>query len=507
MNTGDEDHENEDPKNLDNKLSKELLQLSCVERNGIQEEIHGVDCLAREETPELVEASLQKLAMALENDNIVPYRMKAAYRKAQQLFPRTTYVNTRKFRLRFLRNTLFDPTRGALKMVEFLRVADNIFGEQALERPIRFSDFTSKEKQYIRKGHCQFLPFRDRSGRRILAIMNASMYTGNSCQPLQQMNREDRSKNIFFMQAKLLMYMVWTAGCDIDTQRRGIVYFGWFDSTFQPKQKFQLSRGIPRVNYTSLFCVRPSAVHICSPDKPIYRFFRTLILVHISQHNRPKLLIHLGESVELRYLLRSYGMPTEHIPISVTGTLKLGYVKQWMRAREVIEENYASDSNTETIVECPQLDDVLFRQGISLNSNPGNAMVRRLIISTYQKQEIAKVKRRKVVLNIIEEVRKTGGRFLVWNDEGWWNEILMDENEDLLMAKVEYIIKDVRRENRISVRQQQQLLKLNSSTSIFRNPVVSTVPLHSNISDEEDRSSSPSCGQDCLYRSALPTRR
>jgi len=214
-----------------------------------------------------------------------------------------------------------------------------------------------------------------------------------------------------------------------------------------------------------------------------------------------------GESVELRYLLRSYGMPTEHIPISVTGTLKLGYVKQWMRAREVIEENYASDSNTETIVECPQLDDVLFRQGISLNSNPGNAMVRRLIISTYQKQEIAKVKRRKVVLNIIEEVRKTGGRFLVWNDEGWWNEILMDENEDLLMAKVEYIIKDVRRENRISVRQQQQLLKLNSSTSIFRNPVVSTVPLHSNISDEEDRSSSPSCGQDCLYRSALPTRR
>ena len=214
-----------------------------------------------------------------------------------------------------------------------------------------------------------------------------------------------------------------------------------------------------------------------------------------------------GESVELRYNLRSYGIPTEHIPISVTGTLKFGYVKQWMRAQEVIEENCASDNNNETIVECPQLDDVLFRQGISLNSNPGNAMVRRLIINTYQKQEIARVKRRKVVLNIIEEVRKSGGRFLVWNDEGWWNELFMDENEDLLMAKVEYIIKDVRRENRISVRQQQQLLKVNSSTSIFRTPIASTVPVHNNISDEEDRSSSPSCGQGCFYRCALPSRR
>ena len=103
------------------------------------------------------------------------------------------------------------------------------------------------------------------------------------------------------MQAKLLMYMVWTAGCDIDTQRKGIIYFGWFDSTFQPKQKFQLSTGIPRINYTSLFCVRPSAVHICSPDKPIYRFFRTLLLVHVAQPNRPKLLIHLGKGNVIQY--------------------------------------------------------------------------------------------------------------------------------------------------------------------------------------------------------------
>eukprot|EP00537_Pseudo-nitzschia_pungens_P007882 CAMPEP_0172377862 /NCGR_PEP_ID=MMETSP1060-20121228/69129_1 /TAXON_ID=37318 /ORGANISM="Pseudo-nitzschia pungens, Strain cf. cingulata" /LENGTH=186 /DNA_ID=CAMNT_0013105571 /DNA_START=1226 /DNA_END=1786 /DNA_ORIENTATION=- len=129
--------------------------------------------------------------------------------------------------------------------------------------------------------------------------------------------------------------------------------------------------------------------------------------------------------------------------------------------------NNCGDNNL-SIVECPQLEDVLFRQGISLNTNPGNAMIRRLIIKAYKDQNI-RVKRRKMVLTILEEVRKSGGRFLMWNEEGWWNELLLNNSgaEDLLVAKVEYVIKDVRRENRISIRQQQQQLKTNSSTSMF----------------------------------------
>jgi len=274
-----------------------------------------------------------------------------------------------------------------------------------------------------------------------------------------------------------MMYMVWSAGDDVDTQRRGIIYLGWFDPSFNPKFRFDLKMGIIRLNYTRIMTVRASAIHICFPDRPVYRFFRKLIMVQGSQPNRPKMTFHLGEPIELRYKLKSYGIPTDHIPISVTGTIKVGYVKQWMRAREVIEEkeyrsrfsmnNNCGDNNL-SIVECPQLEDVLFRQGISLNTNPGNAMIRRLIIKAYKDQNI-RVKRRKMVLTILEEVRKSGGRFLMWNEEGWWNELLLNNSgaEDLLVAKVEYVIKDVRRENRISIRQQQQQLKTNSSTSMF----------------------------------------
>ncbi|VEU43988.1 unnamed protein product [Pseudo-nitzschia multistriata] len=494
------DRPKEDPKKVDVLLAEELLKLSCKERNDIQEEVHGVDCLAREETPELLEASLEQMARALEDNRITPFHTKEALRRARVLFP-NSYVHTRDFRLRFLRNTLFDPIWAAKKAADYLRIAGDIFGEKALERPILFSDFTAKEKQYIRKGHCQFLPFRDRSGRRILAVVNPTLYTGDSERPLQQMSREERDDSMFFMQAKLLMYMVWTAGYDIETQRRGIVYLCWLDPTHQPKQNFNLSVGIPRLNMTSVFTVRASAVHTCSPDRPFYRFFRNLLIIGSTQANRPKVRFHLGTSIEVRYKLRAFGIPTEHIPVSVTGTIKTGYVKQWMHAREVIEQNYFMNNSNVTIVECPRLDDVLFRHGISFNSNPGNAAVRRLIINTYKEQEIVKIKRRKMVLAIIEDVRKNGGRFLVWNDEGWWNELL--DFDDMIMAKVEYIIKDVRRENRISIRQQQQQLKVSSSTSIFCS-ASTNVQIPS--SDEEDGTSDRNCNCSGLMLPAMRRR-
>lgn len=180
----------DDPRKVDDLLSKELLELSFEERNGIQNEIHGIDCLAPKETPKLLENSLRQLDAALENDNVIPYNIKFWYRQARTI--PGTYVNESDFRLRFLRATLFDPIRAAEKICRFLTVAQKIFGNVALKRAIRLSDFTSKEKRHIRKGYMQFLPFTDRSGRRILMIMNPPMYTGSSNSPFMHMTQEER---------------------------------------------------------------------------------------------------------------------------------------------------------------------------------------------------------------------------------------------------------------------------------------------------------------------------
>lgn len=158
---------------VENLLSKELLQLSLKDRTAIQEEIHGVKCLAPEETPELLEASLSELAMALKNDDFIPPHKKQAYRKSQQYVD--TYVNEKDFRLRFLRFTLFDAKKAAEKIVKFLDLALELFGDFALKRAVRLTDFDTRDLRYLREGEFQFLPFRDRSGRRIMTVMNPLM--------------------------------------------------------------------------------------------------------------------------------------------------------------------------------------------------------------------------------------------------------------------------------------------------------------------------------------------
>jgi hypothetical protein len=199
--------------------------------------------------------------------------------------------------------------------------------------------------------------------------------------------------------------------------------------------------------------------------------------------------------VELLYKLQSYGIPTEHIPISFSGTIKTGYIKQWARAREAQESPmYLELANDfRDIIECPQLNDVLFRQGISLIGNPGNARVRTVIEEMHKEQagsqshKLVKLKRREMVLNIIEQVGKTS-RFLVWNEGGWWNEI---PDREHLILKIEYLIKEVRK----SKREARQTVNLNSSTSVFYSNKRPKLDERGGDTDSSDEDKPFSCGR------------
>ena len=132
----------------------------------VQEEIHGVHCVAPKETEELIRDSLRELHNCLESNDIIPEDEKKAYRKSQTL--ESTYVNTDDFRLRFLRCRLFDVPKSARTMVEYLEQVEDLFGPYALERPIKLDDFGKDELKAFRLGFLQPLPFRDRVGRRIM---------------------------------------------------------------------------------------------------------------------------------------------------------------------------------------------------------------------------------------------------------------------------------------------------------------------------------------------------
>lgn len=99
---------------------------------------------------------------------------KQAYTLAQQqptADGRCCYVNTTEFRLRFLRAELFQTKKAAERMVKYLALLYETFGLVALRRPIRFSDLTKVEQEFLRGGDYQLLPYRDRSGRRVACIV------------------------------------------------------------------------------------------------------------------------------------------------------------------------------------------------------------------------------------------------------------------------------------------------------------------------------------------------
>jgi hypothetical protein len=161
----------------DTLISKASLSLSFNDRTMVEEEMHGVSCMAIDETPELIDTSL--FQFDLELDLI---ENKVACNKAQELItskedPLThSYLFSKANKLRFLRSELFDPRKSALRFTKYLDLLFDIYGECALRRPIRLQDLDSEELSFLKSGQYQMLPYRDRGGRRIMAMNNKFIY-------------------------------------------------------------------------------------------------------------------------------------------------------------------------------------------------------------------------------------------------------------------------------------------------------------------------------------------
>lgn len=460
-----DDEKSKDESFVLNLLTKEVNQLSVKDRNDTQEEIHGVKCLAVEETPEVVGAALQDLKMEI---NKIPESQKQAYLRSLKIQlpststaettqesntdndgegkdrnesknrkPRLSYIHDKEFKLRFLRRYLFDVSKAAQGMMTYLDMMVELFGESALQKPISIADFTKEELRHMRKGIMQWLPYRDRSGRKILMLFPEE---GEDLVPP-------------FVKSKIAMYMVWAGGDkDLTAQRKGFVAIGWFGLSLP---KASIPWKIKHHFYT-INVDRVSAVHCCSPDTFHFKVLRSAFALRVGQENRLKIVFHKGEMMEIQYKLGSYGIPFEHIPVSWTGNLKVQYLKQWMRTRLAMEQNTLLEDDN-SITDCPQLQDVVFRQGTSAVSHPGNVKFRSFIESIIIKEEHEKLQQisssykkkiklkrpKQIALEIYEEHQQTNsndGRFLIWNNQnGWWDKL---DDSEKICSKIEYMVRE-----------------------------------------------------------------
>jgi len=167
---------------------------------------------------------------------------------------------------------------------------------------------------------------------------------------------------------------------------------------------------------------------------------------------------HVGENIELQYSLKGYGLPIELIPLTDTGNVKTTYLKQWMKLRRILEvmkmteeknkqelEGGGDDGNTvnddtsvitntsivstpphplESIIECPGSYDVVFRSGTSMACHPGNVRFRCLIEMKHEHPHIvSQTTQAELAEQLIEEIEMMSGRFLKWDNRGYWTEL------------------------------------------------------------------------------------
>jgi hypothetical protein len=185
-------------------------------------------------------------------------------------------------------------------------------------------------------------------------------------------------------------------------------------------------------------------------------------------------MIHTGEGVELQYLLKSYGIPVDLTPITNSGNIKLTHLKQWLRLRKIVEVGLTPvgiKTNNLSIIECPKTNDVIFRPGTSMLCHPGNVVFRGLIEAKQNRTTVKRAEKEEVALEIIREVQEIGGRFLMWDNGGWWSEL---HDVTLISAKIAICYRDfkVKVQSLVQQHHQQQQhkqQKVDCSTFAFVN--------------------------------------
>jgi len=285
---------------VDKSLAAVLLDLNFNDRLAVQEEIHGVRCGAVEETPELIERSLTEFDERLnarkeqEPNNMLFRNVTRVYSLGSSTeTPKepNCYLNDPDVRLRFLRCECFAVEEAVQRMVSFLEFTADLFGDYVAERPIQLSDFNTREEELaLQNSRNQYLPFRDRSGRRILVgVGNCNFHLD------------------YRLRHKILMYLHWVASEDIETQRKGIVIVGWlFDEDGGAKEStweggirpgFRKRLRAYHQKQNASLPVREACIHQCFKNTPFFYALSAMYVFGLDSYHQSIYRRHVGESL------------------------------------------------------------------------------------------------------------------------------------------------------------------------------------------------------------------
>uniref|UniRef100_A0A7S4A8N7 DUF6824 domain-containing protein n=2 Tax=Pseudo-nitzschia australis TaxID=44445 RepID=A0A7S4A8N7_9STRA len=393
-------------------LEREMSQLSLQEQYQMNQDVNGMNFLARTEPTALSSIGLEALDKQLRtiHDNLEHYRL------AEKL--NSAFIKERFFRLRFARAECFDSVKAAIRIEKYLRILYEYFGEEALRRPIKLTDLDKVERDLLKSGCIQIFPYRDLSGRRIISTL------GNFG------TRYHTLKN----KIKVIAYVMQVLSEDEETQKQGCVFLFW---PLVPTCTIS-----KQVNCAvQISPIRISAIHFMLYDTIQFRKLGALQLLAMSRESRARTRLHFGSIHQCQQELLPYGISSHFLPVTNTGNIKNQNLLKWFAFRQAKERALEGEVEFNG-VDCPSVKDILTGKGPHVSSNPANVTYRKMMETRFLEHRDALSAEKKTAISreIVDEVVKNGGRFLI-KDRVWW----AIGDRDTAREKVSVAFRDMRK--------------------------------------------------------------
>jgi len=394
------------PQIADSVLASDLNRMTVEQRSIVLDDIHGVRSLrAEERTPMIMLEALERM-----NTAILNIERKVAFDEARRLH--SQYVlRDKQFRMKFLRIEEYDVNRAAQRFINYLDFSYEYFGTAALMRPIYFDDLTKAEQNLLKDGCQQLLPCRDRMGRIILNRV------GN-------MGGPDKSQTTPECM-RVNLYLLQQLSSDETTQQFGSVWillssFEKGETTFlkEPSVKDTIRK------FLAAFPIRFSAIHICLPNTPAFQFAAAAISLIAPTFMRVRVRKHFGSLTECRYSLMAYGIPSDQLPVTVSGRIKTTNHLRWIKTQKEREDAIQTGLPPFEGIDFPRVMDILIgNTGHYFRNNPGNTVYREVMESFFERYESASDTQEKIRITwgVLEELSRAGCRILVRSQRGWWS--------------------------------------------------------------------------------------
>jgi len=221
---------------------------------------------------------------------------------------------------------------------------------------------------------------------------------------------------------------------DEETQKQGCVFLFW---------PLDLASTVSReLNHIlQVAPIRFSSLHFLIYDTPQFRKLAAWQLLVISQESRARTRLHFGSIYECQEAIKEYGIPSNFLPITNTGNIKIQNHLRWLAFRQAKESSIERGIDFNGI-ECPSVKDVLTGKGPLVSSNPANVANRKIMERRFLEHRDALTAERKTLISreIVDELIRDGGKFLI-KQKNWWTSC----DRETAREKVSVAFRDMRK--------------------------------------------------------------